>query len=221
MSGSSRLDETVLRIINHLAAIHCLAVNTIPHRAKCSRDNLEFSKNYSFLRIIGNSENALAKNIRNAGNYGRLCELMGDLAGISVEDGITKGETYNPETIFLDGDKIYLTDYKFAGAGNPFLDIVNPVSWGLPCDADEAVSKKQERVKRYLSARKIDDEQDVFLKFDYFSVLEAINMMDVLSGINHKKANILFKTAHRNIEHLISDNPELNEAKDILLGLIA
>jgi hypothetical protein len=220
VSESSWLDEAVLRIIDHLAAINCLPVNTIPHRVRCSRDNLEFPKNYSFLRIIGSSDNALARNMRNARNYGRLCELMDYLSGISVEDGIIKGETYNPETIFLDGNKIHFTDYKFTGTGNPFLDIVCPVSWGLPCDADKAVSKKQERVRRYLIAIKIDDEQNAFFKFDYFTVLESLNMMDVLSGINSEKAKILFKMARRNLENLISGNAELNEARDILLRLI-
>jgi hypothetical protein len=220
MTGSSRLDEIVLRIIEYLAAIHCLAVNTIPHRTSCSRDNLEFIKNYSFLKIIGNSDNALAKNIKNAKNYGRLCKLIGNLPGINVGDSITKGETHNPETIFLDGDKIHLTDYKFAGTGNPFLDIVYPVSWGLPSSADEAVSKKQERVRHYLSARKINDEQGMFLKFDYFTILESLNMMDILLGMSNEKAKILFKMAHRNLENLISDNPDLNEVREVLLSLI-
>jgi len=220
MSGSSRLDEAVLRIIEYLAAIHSLPVNTIPYRASCSRDNLEFIKNYSFLKIIGNSDNALAKNIKNAKNYGRLCELIGNLSGINVGDSIIKGETYNPGTIFLDGNKIHLTDYKFAGIGNPFLDIVYPVSWGLSSGADEAVSKKQERVRHYLSARKINDEQGVFLKFDYFTILESLNMTDALLGISNEKAKILFKMARRNIENLISGNPDLNEVREILLSLV-
>ncbi len=219
MSGSRRLDEAVLRIMERLAAIHCLPINTIPHRAMCNRSNLEFSKNYSFAGIIGDSGCALAKNIKNSKNYGRLCELIGNLSGITAGESVTKREAYNPETIFLDGDKIHLTDYKFTGIGNLFFDILYPVSWGLPADADEAVSKKQERVRRYLSARKMDDEQGMFLKFDYFTILESLNMADVLN-LSSEKAKILFKTARKSMEHLISGDTNLDEARKILLSLI-
>ncbi|MGB8226980.1 MAG: hypothetical protein WCE45_09005 [Sedimentisphaerales bacterium] len=220
IAASSRLDEAVSGIIDCLAVIHSLPINTIPYRASCSRGNLEFAKNYSFLNIIENSDYAIAKNIRNAENYGRLCELIGKFTPISVGDVIIKGETYNPETVFCDGSKLHLTDYKFTGIGNPFFDIAHPVSWGLPSDLDEAVSKKQQRVRRYLSARKINDQQDVFFKLDYFTILQSINMMDVILDRNDKKTKILFKMAHRNLESLISGNPDLNEARIILLSLI-
>lgn len=221
MSASNRLDEIVSGIIDCLAAIHNLPSITIPHRARCNKDNLEFTKNYSFCNIIGNSNNTLAMNIRNSKDYNCICKLINGLSGVNVAESIVKGETYNPETVFCDGSKIHLTDYKFTGIGNPFLDIVYPVSWGLPLDQGEAVLKKQERVRRYLSARRIKDEQDAFFKFDYFTILASLNMMDVLLGTNknmeHEKAKILFKTAHGNMKHLISDNPNLNEIKDIVL----
>jgi hypothetical protein len=220
LSQSNRLDIAVSGIIDCLAAIHCLPVDIIPHRAKCSRDNLEFSKNYSFLRIIASSDNTIATNIRNSGSYGRLCELIGNLSGISIEDSIIKGETYNPETVFCDGNRIHLTDYKFAGIGNPFFEIVSPVSWGLPHNTNEAVSKKQQRLRRYLRARKIKDELAAFFRFDCCTILESLNMLDVLSGVNDKKAKILCKMARRNMETLITGNTNLNEAREVLLSII-
>jgi hypothetical protein len=218
MSASTRLDEIVLRIMEYLAAIHNLTLNTIPYESCCTRYNLEF--NYTLLNIIEKSENDIARNIKKAGSYGRLRELIENLSDPDVEDSITKGLTYNPEIIFLDGDKIHHTDYTFTGLGNPFLDIVCPVSWGLPLGADEAVSKKQKRVRRYLSARNINDEQDMLLKLDYFTVLESFNMTDVMFGTSNEKTKILYKMARRNMENLISGNPDLNEIRDILLSSI-
>jgi hypothetical protein len=218
---STKIDIAVAGTLDCLAAIHSLPLNVIPHMAKCSRDNIEFSKNYSFLRIIENSGNMLAKNIRNSGSYGRLCELIGNLSGISIEDSIIKGETHNPETVFCDGNRIYLTDYKFAGRGNPFFEIVYPVSWGLPPDINKAVLKKQERIRRYLQARKINDEQDAFFGFDYYTILESLNMLDVMLCINDKKAKILCEMARLNIETPVSGNTNIKAAAAILLSTIA
>jgi hypothetical protein len=220
LSGGGRLDEAVSGIIECLAAIHRLDVNILPQKVSCNRENLEFKKNYSFSAIIENSDDAIAGKIRGGTSYGRLCELFGSLSGINIEEGVVKGETYNPETIFLDGDKIHLTNYAFVGTGNSLFDIVCPVSWGLPSDTDEAILKKQQRVRHYLNAMNINEEQKVFCGVDYFTVLESINMMDTLSCRNDEKAKILFKAAHRNMGSLISGNAELNKAAEILSGLI-
>jgi len=221
VSGGNWLDGTVLGILECLAAIHCVDINTLPQKASCTRENLEFRKRYSFLAVIENSNDEIGKKIKSAGSYGRLCKLIGSISGVNIEEGIVKGETYSPETIFLDGDKIHLINYAFAGIGRPLFDIVCPVSWGLPFDADKAVSKKQERVRHYLSARKIGNEREAFLTVDYFTILESINMTDVLLCRNDEKAKILLKTARRNMESLISGNADLNEAGEILLSLIA
>jgi hypothetical protein len=218
MSPSSRLDEIVLQIMEFLAAIHNLALNTIPYESCCTRYNLEF--NFTFLNIIETSENDIARNIKNAASYGALRELIENLPDPDLEDSITKGLTYDPEIIFLDGHKMHHTDYTFTGRGDPFEDIVYPVSWGLPRSADEAVSKKQERVRHYISARKINDEQDFFLKFDYFTVLKSFNMTDVMFGTSNEKTKILYMMARRNMENLISGNPDLNEIREILLSSI-
>ncbi len=220
LSAGSLLDKVVSGIIDRLAAIHSLPADTIPHKARCTRENLAALMNDTLLDIIENSNDAIAVNIKNALTYGRLRRLIDKFVSIGVQDVITKNETYNPQTVFWDTGRLHLTDYKFAGLGNPFLDIAHPVSWGLPSDLDQAVSKKQERVRQYLSARKINDQKDAFLKFDYFTILQSISMMDALLDRNDKKTKILFKMAHRNLESLISSNPDLNEVKNILLSSI-
>jgi hypothetical protein len=224
MSENSRLDIAVPKIIDYFASLHSLPIDTIPHRASCRCDNLEFAENFNFQNGIGNSDYTLAAIIKKSDNYDKLFRLINGLSGIKVEECITQGNTYNSESVFGDGNKLHLTDYSFTGRGNPFIDIVCPVSWGLPSDTDAAVSKKQERIRSYLKARKINDEQGTFFMFDYFTILWSLNIMDVLLDINkdikHEKAKILYKLAHRNIGSLISSDTDLSEARNILLSLI-
>ena len=218
LSSSNRLDEIVLRILEYVAAIHNLPVHTISYSSCCTKYNLEF--HFTLLNVIEQSNNEIAGNIKKAESYSRLHELIDNLPEPNFEDCVTKGQTYDPEIIFMGGDTMHHTDYTFTGRGNPLWDIVYPVSWGLPRGEDEAAAKKRERVRHYIRARKINNEQEMFVTFDYFTVLESLNMTDVLFGRNTEQAKILYTLARRNMENLISGNPELNEVKEILLNSI-
>jgi hypothetical protein len=221
MSGSDRLDGIVLGMMERLAAVHSLPADTIPCTTACTADNLEFKLNGTILEIIKESDYAIARKVRGDRSYARLCELVREAGQVEVAKCLTKGETYNPENVFWDGERLSLTDYRMAGMGDAFMDIVNPVSWGLPADADEAIAKKRQRVRRYLRARNITDERTAFHEFDHFTIGDAFNMMDVLLGgdteVKNEKRKALFGLAHRNMEVLTSGDPELDEIRTILL----
>jgi hypothetical protein len=221
MWASERLDGIVLGIMERMAAIHSLPAETIPGTTACTKDNLQHKLSGTFMGVIEESDYNIARRVRGDKGFARLRELIAEAGSMSVPACLTKGEAYNPENVFVHGERLSLTDYRMSGMGQSFMDIVNPVSWGLPADMDEAVSKKQQRLRCYLRARSITDERAVFRAFDFYTIGDSFNMMDVLLGrdtdVTSASRRILYGLARRNMEVLTGNDRDLHEMRSILL----